>query len=503
MVLASPDQLSNVNHDLAGLGATVIRDSNTKEIVGTFFKFWLPQVREVFVLGTFNNYDFEKSASENPQPRSVGLSLTELGDSGYWYGYTPDLKHSSTTLKENEYKFYVVGLDGNTDWVADPIARDTVQREPDVNDAVALVVDWKSFQWEYDSHYASERRDFRRYIIYQFHWGTFFRTENDKDYEQFGLGKTTLSDKRTAVAERLRQIASMGFTAIEPLPLHEANGGTNAGYDPSFLFAIESAYGTPEDLRILVDEAHKIGLAVILDVVVNHLTLIVDNSSFSQDFIRGWYITDNAPWSSESQRFGNWGEDPDFSRQEIINIVFDCIQMYFSEYHVDGVRLDATTTIPRPALKEIVGRLLIENRLYGKYISAEHITNEPFPYIIDDIGCSGGWYKGAFHSTKEAISEPVRGSAMALRSLFETNHNGLPETAIKYMLGSHDEIWIKRDFSAAAINRFGGIFSGFSRMKMRLAWAINACAFGVPMMFMIFMYNVTGYYTKGFTDAIR
>ena len=485
MVLASPAQLSNVDHDLAGLGATVVRDSSSKNVVGTFFKFWLPRVREIFVLGTFNNWG--KDASGVEDLKGLGFPLIQLSNSGYWYGYTPALKYSPTVPKDNEYKFYVIGLDGNEDWVADPIAKDTVQRAPDVNDADALVVDWESFEWKYDDYYARERRDFRRYIIYQVHWGTFFRPENELDYEQFNLGQTNLADKRLAVVQRLKKISAMGFTAIELLPIHEANGATDAGYNPSFFFAVESAYGTPEDLRILVDEAHKLGLAVIFDVVVNHLTDQRSKSSFSQEFIRGWYSRENAPWSNHILFPGqsDWGPDPDFDRQEIRNIIYDCIQMYFSEYHIDGIRLDATTTIPRNALKEIVGRLLIKNRRYGKFISAEHLTNDPFPYIIGDIGCSSGWDKGAFNSGMGgAISQPIRGSFNALREAFETNYQGLPETAIKYILGSHDEIWMQNSGSKAAINRVGGLSSGYSRMKMRLAWALNACAFGIPMMFM-------------------
>ncbi|MEM6611991.1 MAG: alpha-amylase family glycosyl hydrolase [Cyanobacteria bacterium P01_C01_bin.72] len=519
MVFASRAQLSNVNHTLAGLGATVVRDSTTKNIVGTFFKFWLPQVSEVFVLGSFNGFNFnfikDKVISDDRKEelRRLGFPLTQLDNSGYWYGYTPNLKYSATTPKDNEYVFFVIGLDGKADFVADPIARDTVQREPDVNDAIALVVDWESFEWQYDSYYATERRDFRRYIIYQLHWGTFFRPEGDHDFEQFTLGATTAGDKRFAVAQRLKKISAMGFTAIELLPVHEANGATNAGYDPSFFFAIESAYGTPEDLRILVDEAHKIGLAVIFDVVVNHLTLIPKNSSFSQEFISGWYIKENAPWASENVVSKDFGEDPDFDRPQIRNIIFDSIQMYFSEYHIDGIRMDATRVIPRDALKEIIGKLLVENRRFGKFISAEHLVNDnnPFPYIIGDIGCSAGWDKRAFNSGMiDAIAPERRGRFDALRNAFETNYQGRPETAIKYVLGSHDEIWMVKDTSSAvaAINRVGGPLNGFSRMKMRLAWALNACAFGIPMMFMgtEYMterrwYNYEGYNAKN-KDAI-
>ncbi len=493
MVFTSPTGLARVNHDFAGLGASVVRDVTTKKVVGTFFKFWLRNVKEVFVLGTFNGFNFvldeNISDGRKEELRGKGFPLTQLSDSGYWYGYTEKLKYSSSAPKDNEYIFFVINNDGKADFVADPIAKDTVQRNPDINDAIALVVDWESFEWKYDKHYARERKDFRRYIIYQLHWGTFFRPEGDLGYEKFNLGETTTRDKRFAVAQRLKKISAMGFTAIELLPIHEANGATDAGYNPSFFFAVESAYGTPEDLRILVDEAHKLGLAVIFDVVVNHLTNDDKKlSSFTQPFVKGYYSKENAPWSNHRLFPGqsDWGPDPDFDRPEIRNIIFDCIQMYFSEYHIDGIRLDATTTIPRRALKEIVGRLREKNDRYGKFISAEHITDDPFPYIIGDIGCHAGWDKGAFYNGMNEVIQPQgKGSFEALRKAFETNYNGRPETAIKYMLGSHDEIWQQnKDSAAAAINRVGGPSNAYSRMKMRLAWALNTCAFGIPMMFM-------------------
>ena len=226
------------------------------------------------------------------------LPLNQLGTSGYWYGYTPAAR--SNDANKNEYKYFVVGSDGRSDDVADPIAKDTVGSVPDVNEANARIVDGLNFDWQYDRYFAERRRDFRQFIIYEIHWGTFFRAENQSDYEKFGLDGTSDADKRFRVSQRLQKISNLGFTAIELMPIHEANGATDAGYNPSFFFAVESAYGTPEDLRILVDEAHKLGLAVIFDTVINHLTSVLGYSSFSQEFIRGWYSREDAPWSNHT-----------------------------------------------------------------------------------------------------------------------------------------------------------------------------------------------------------
>lgn len=459
------------NHDLGGMGATVIRRDGS--IVGIFFKFWLPKVKEVRVIGSFNNWSKDSGT----------LQLVELGDSGYWYGLSPDLSPG------NEYKFLVRDFDGNEDEVSDPAARDTIKTDhnsADDNDANAVVIDPNNFNWLFDDYYADRRRDLRQHIIYQVHWGTFFRQSTGSpapSYEKFTQGDN-LPDKRSNVAKKLKHIANLGFTTLQLLPVQESNGATNAGYDPSFFFAVESAYGTPDDLRILIDEAHKQGLSVIFDAVINHLTAIEDHSSFSQEYIRGWYIKENASWSNHIQFGGDdWGPDPDFERPEIRNLLTDCIRMYFNEYHVDGIRFDATTTIPRFALKEIIGQLQFEYGWQGKYLIAEHLTSNPFDYIVGDIGFNAGWYKPAFdRGLYQVVGALGRGNLEALRQIFETNHDGQPQTAIKYLLGSHDENWISHHGNSA-LNRLGGAFNNYSRMKMRLAWAINVCALGTPMMF--------------------
>ncbi|MEM9511004.1 MAG: alpha-amylase family glycosyl hydrolase, partial [Cyanobacteria bacterium P01_E01_bin.35] len=352
-------------HDLGGMGATVIRQGT--QISGTFLKFWLPKVKEVKIIGSFNDWERETRT----------FDLTELADSGYWYGFSPYARPG------DDYKFYVRGFDNAESEVSDPAAKDTIQtvhNSADDNDANAVIVDPDSFNWLYDSYYGDRRGDLRQHIIYQVHWGTFLRKSTGStqpSYEPFSPG-VDIAQKRFNVAQKLQHVANLGFTTIQLLPVQESNGATNAGYDPSFFFAIESSYGTPDDLRILVDEAHKLGLAVIFDAVINHLTNQPNHASFSQEFIRGWYIKENAPWSNHLQFGGSdWGPDPDFDRPEIRSLLIDCIRMYFNEYHVDGIRFDATTTIPRSALKEIIGQLQQEYGWQGKYLIAEHLTGDP------------------------------------------------------------------------------------------------------------------------------
>jgi 1,4-alpha-glucan branching enzyme len=96
----------------------------------------------------------------------------------------------------------------------------------------------------------------------------------DQPYETFVTHApgATPATQRGSARDKLAYVKDLGFTAIELLPIHEANGSKNAGYDPSFYYAVETAYGSPDELRMFVDEAHGLGLAVIFDSVINHLT---------------------------------------------------------------------------------------------------------------------------------------------------------------------------------------------------------------------------------------
>jgi 1,4-alpha-glucan branching enzyme len=462
-------QVSKPRHDRGGMGATVIRDEQGG-IQGVFFKFWLPQVKSVFVRGSFNDWQDVNQ-------------LDQLGHSGYWYGF------SSEARPGDDYKFFVYALDGNLSEVSDPAARDTKKthyNKPDHQDANGVIVDPAAFDWQHDHVDVAQRRDFRKHIIYQLHWGTFLRQGQGGElpFESFAAGDSEI-EKRASIRQKLQYICDLGFTAIEFLPIHEANGEFNAGYDPSFFFAVESAYGKPEDLRMLVDEAHGLGLAVLFDSVINHLTKDETHSSFSQEFISGWYTRKDAPWSNHMQWGGDdWGPDPDFDRQEICKLLTDCMIMYLDEYHVDGIRFDATTTIPRHALKEIIGALKQHTQGTGHYLIAEHLTDDPFAYIVGDIDFDAGWYKAACdEGFTDVLGKPGQGELSDLCKVFESNYQGQAPTAVKYVLGSHDEIWSAHG-GCATVSRWGGSANAYAQMKMRLAWALNICSLGTPMLFM-------------------
>ncbi len=152
-------------------------------------------------------------------------------------------------------------------------------------------------------------------VLYELHVGTF-----------------TPAGTFDGVAERLPYLRDLGVTAIELMPVAEFPGGRNWGYDGVFPYAPQSTYGGPEGLRRLVDAAHAHGIAVVLDVVYNHLG---PEGNYLPEF--GPYFTDRyrTPWGA-ALNFD--GPDSDEVRQYVI----DNARYWVSEFHLDGLRLDAT-----------------------------------------------------------------------------------------------------------------------------------------------------------------
>jgi maltooligosyltrehalose trehalohydrolase len=153
-------------------------------------------------------------------------------------------------------------------------------------------------------------------VIYELHVGTF-----------------TPQGTFAGVTERLSDLAELGVTVIELMPVADFPGSHNWGYDGVSLFAPSRVYGTPEDLRRLVDAAHGLGLGVVLDVVYNH---------FGPD---GAYASVFSPWYFSTKHTSPWGAAvnlDDEGSAYVREFFIENALHWLHEYHFDGLRLDAT-----------------------------------------------------------------------------------------------------------------------------------------------------------------
>ncbi|MGE8188735.1 malto-oligosyltrehalose trehalohydrolase [Pseudomonas sp. NPDC086278] len=213
---------------------------------------------------------------------------------------------------------YRYNIDGELD-VPDPASR---AQDGDIA-GHSVVVDPLAYQWQ-NSTWTGRPWDVA--VIYELHVGA--------------LGGFS------AVEQQLARLAELGVTAIELMPLAQFPGERNWGYDGVLTYAPQASYGTPEQLKHLIDSAHGHGLAVILDVVYNH---------FGPD---GNYLHHYAKSFFREDKHTPWGAAIDFRRREVRDFFIENALMWLLEYRFDGLRLDAVHAIESPDfLQELAQRV--------------------------------------------------------------------------------------------------------------------------------------------------
>jgi len=161
------------------------------------------------------------------------------------------------------------------------------------------------------------------------------------------VGTFTAQGTFRAAMERLRALGELGVTIVELMPLADFPGERNWGYDPAALFAPARCYGRPEDLRAFVNEAHRLGLGVLLDVVYNHLG---PDGAYLPTFLPAFFSPEESPWGQAVNLDG--------AGSEWVRAFFlEHAATWVREYRLDGLRLDATHTLldrsGRPLASEV------------------------------------------------------------------------------------------------------------------------------------------------------
>jgi maltooligosyltrehalose trehalohydrolase len=240
---------------------------------------------------------------------------------------------------------YLFRLDGSAKLYPDPVSR----FQPEGPHGPSVIVDPSSFSWA-DDRWAGVSREGQ--VVYEMHVGTFTR---EGTWE--------------AATRELAELRDVGITVIELMPIAEFEGRFGWGYDGVDLFAPSHLYGSPDDFRRFVDQAHAVGLGVILDVVYNHLGPV------------GNYLRAFSP-SYFTDRYNNeWGDAINFDGDDAgpVRELFVANAGYWiDEFHLDGLRLDATQQIFDRSSRNVmieIGQAVRRNaKGRATYIVAE---NEP------------------------------------------------------------------------------------------------------------------------------
>lgn len=258
-----------------------------------------------------------------PEKRDIPL---EVQETGYWQKVAEDVKTGSR---------YYFALDGENER-PDPASN----FQPEGVLGPSEIVDHNSFKWS-DSLWKGIPLE--QMIMYELHVGTF-----------------TEEGTFAAIIERLDDLLEFGINALELMPVAQFPGERNWGYDGVYPFAVQNSYGGPQGLKMLVDACHKRNIAVILDVVYNHLG---PEGNFLRDF--GPYFTDKykTPWG-QAVNFDDKCSD-EVRHFFISNAIF-----WFQRYHIDALRLDALHAIydisAKPFLRELAETVEDFSRNYGR-----------------------------------------------------------------------------------------------------------------------------------------
>lgn len=362
----------------------------------TRFSLWAPDARRVTVeLGNGGQYQLSKHAE--------GWFSEELPcPAGTAYRFRIDQRLS----------------------VADPASR----AQAGGVEGASLVVDYTGYPWK---HREWRGRPWHEVVLYEAHAG--------------------LLGGFAGIQAKLPELARLGITAIELMPLNTFPGQRNWGYDGVLPYAPADAYGGPDDLRRLIDSAHGLGLMVFIDVVYNHFGP------------QGNYLGQYASAFFRDDLRTPWGTAIDFRRPAVREFFIGNAEMWIREYRVDGLRIDAVHAIPdKSFLRELAERartaaagrhlhLVLEN----EHNEASLLRNAFDAQWNDDLhhalhvllsGESEGYYS-------DFAARPIEHLCRCLREGFafqgETDYRGLtrgepsgdlPPHAFVAFLQNHDQV---------------------------------------------------------------
>ena len=277
---------------------------------GYRFAVWAPNAKAVYLSGSFNDW--------NP----TQYPLSKLGTTGVWAGVF------NFVCENDTYKYVIEDNFGNVNFKADPFAFYSELRP----NSASVVCDINKFKWS-DSKWLQKRAKTPPYdrpmLIYEAHVGS-WKTNDDGSFYTY----------RQFADEMCEYLLEMGYTHVELMPICEYPFDGSWGYQVTGFFSPTSRYGNVDDLKYAINKFHEAGIYVIMDWVSAH---------FPKDAF-GLYMFDGTPtYEYSDSRLGehkDWGTMVfDYSKGEVISFLLSSAHFWVSEYHFDGLRVDAVSSM--------------------------------------------------------------------------------------------------------------------------------------------------------------
>lgn len=305
-------------------GANYINDSTVTLVLHA------PQKNFVYLLGDFNNWDI----SQQPQQATSSWQMYKTADGSHFWQTITSLKPKT----EYAYQYFIDGqlliADPYTEKILDPwndkyITSQTYQnlKQYPTDKTTEIVSVFETAQpqynWQITSFTPPEPKNM---VIYEMLIRDFVETHSYK-----------------TIADTLNYIQNLGVNVLELMPVNEFEGNSSWGYNPSFYFAPDKYYGHKNDLKKLIDECHKRGIAVVIDMVLNHS---YGQSPLARMYFENGKPATNNPWYNVNHNFTNtdaqWGYDFNHESAHTQALVDSINSFWLTQYKVDGFRFDFT-----------------------------------------------------------------------------------------------------------------------------------------------------------------
>lgn len=393
--------------------------------VGKSFAVWAPNAKAVYLVGDFNNWN------------ETSHSLTNMYDSGIWSIFTTDLGEGEI------YKYNVVGCDGVSRLKSDPYGTFSELRPK----TASVVYEGIDYKWK-DKKYLEKKNKIitnnEPMNIYEVHLGSWKR-KWDGGFFSF-----------EELYEMIDYAKDMGYTHIELMPITEHPLDMSWGYQTVGYYATTSRHGNPDEFKAFVDKCHENNLGIILDFAYSH---------FCKDE-HGLYRFDGSPQFEyedplKAENLG-WGTVHfDLGKPEVNSFLLSNVMYWFKEFHVDGIRVDAVSSIlyldydigdwrpnkygGRENIEGIdflrrLNEVVYEN-IKNPLIIAEESTSWPMvtsPTYLGGLGFSNKWNMGWMNDTLKY---------MEMDPIYRKHHHNLITFSFMYAFSenfilplSHDEV---------------------------------------------------------------
>lgn len=373
---------------------------------GAVWRVWAPNaaVTSGAVRGAFNGW--------------TTTSMTKVGE--YFIG------RANSVADRSSYKYFF----NNVTWNTDPYARALDAANGPYN---AIIENPFRFSWT-DTSFHTPSLD--SLVIYQLHVGTFAGL-NDP------AGSTTFPSTYLDVAARVSHLRDLGVNAVMLNPVTEFPGDLSAGYNPITAWAPEWKYGTPDNFKTLVNTLHANGIAVILDIVWNHM-------SPSDNFL--WNYDGYQEWFENPDQQTDWGSQCAFGRPGVANYYANSAHHWFDEFHIDGFRMDATSAmtvgVHSSSGWSLMQRLNSEkaNRWADRFTIAEQLPS--WDSYTQPVSSGGAGFDAQYHmlwrdNVRGAIFAAAAGdpSMQNVRNALMESDTWMSGTRAVNYVQLHDEAW--------------------------------------------------------------